>query len=267
MIDGFRCDDKETLISFVYGEVDADVRRRVDAHLLTCAGCQGEIAGFAVIREELASWAPPGAELELTPVRKPVPKPAPTRQVSPWSGGTLSAWGGMAAAVLILATGAAMANVQVRFADGALTVSTGWTGASAPGGAGTTAGAPADTPGVASDPSWREALSQVEAELRAEIHAQRTAPPPAPSAVLGPTQDGALLRRVQSLISESEQRQREELALRLTQFNRDLEVQRRTDLVRIEQGFGQVEGRAGAEAARQRQLLNYLVRVSGQPQQ
>jgi hypothetical protein len=51
--------------------------------------------------------------------------------------------------------------------------------------------------------------------------------------------------------------------LRLTQFSRDIEMQRRSDLVRIEQGFGQFEGRTGAEVARQRQLLDYLVRTSG----
>ncbi|MBI3263529.1 MAG: hypothetical protein HYZ58_10320, partial [Acidobacteria bacterium] len=43
---------------------------------------------------------------------------------------------------------------------------------------------------------------------------------------------------------------------------REFEAQRRVDLTRIEQGFGRLEGVTGQEAARQRELLNYLVRVS-----
>ena len=53
-----------------------------------------------------------------------------------------------------------------------------------------------------------------------------------------------------------------ELALRVSQVTTDVESQRRADLVRIEQNMGQIEGLTGAEAARQRELLNYLVRVS-----
>ena len=65
---------------------------------------------------------------------------------------------------------------------------------------------------------------------------------------------------MRALITESERRQQQELALRLTQFTRDVDVQRRADLVRIDQGIGQLEGRTGAEVARQREMLNYIVR-------
>ena len=63
-------------------------------------------------------------------------------------------------------------------------------------------------------------------------------------------------------MAESEQRQQKELALRLTQVLTDVESQRRADLVRIEQNMGQIEGLTGQEAARQREMLNYLMRVS-----
>ena len=43
------------------------------------------------------------------------------------------------------------------------------------------------------------------------------------------------MRRVESLVNESEQRQRQELALRLTQFDRELEVQRTVDLAEHQQ--------------------------------
>ena len=125
---------------------------------------------------------------------------------------------------------------------------------------------PASPPAAAGmESDWRPALARLEADLRRDIEVKRTPNESlAASSNTGATSDGALLRRVQKLIEESEQRQRQELALRLTQFTRDLEAQRRADLVRIEQGLGQFEGRTGAEVARQRQLLNYLVRVSGQ---
>jgi hypothetical protein len=38
-------------------------------------------------------------------------------------------------------------------------------------------------------------------------------------------------------------------------------MQRRADLVRIDQGIGQLEGRTGAEVARQRQMLDLIVRA------
>jgi len=184
-----------------------------------------------------------------------------------WGERSVPAWAGVAAAVLILATGAAIANVQLRFSDGEVTLSTGWRSTSAITNSPETAARPDVALAPLSAAEWRQAIAQVEAELRTEIDAVRRSNTSVPSSAVLPSPDAALLRRIQSLITESEQRQREELALRFTQFTRDVEVQRRTDLVRIEQGFGQVEGRAGAEAARQRQLLNYLVRVSGQPPQ
>lgn len=65
------------------------------------------------------------------------------------------------------------------------------------------------------------------------------------------------------MIERSEQRQQQELALRLAQVVRDVDAQRRADLLRVEQNFGQLEGQTGAAMARQRdELLNYLVRVS-----
>ena len=82
----------------------------------------------------------------------------------------------------------------------------------------------------------------------------------------GAVADSDLLPRVRALIEASERRQQQELALRLTQFNRDVNMQRQADLVKIDQVIGQYAGTSGAEMARQRQMLNYLTRVSN-PQQ
>ena len=78
------------------------------------------------------------------------------------------------------------------------------------------------------------------------------------------TDSAAMMRTVRTLIDESEQRQRRELALRMTQFSRDVDLQRRADLVRIDQTFGQLNGRTGAVAESQAQMMNLLRRVSTQ---
>jgi hypothetical protein len=173
----------------------------------------------------------------------------------------MPAWAQAAAAVLVIAAGLAVANLQVRYGADGLVITTGWmTPAPA-------AQMPAavDAPTVTgSAVDWQPALAALEASLRKEIRTARatdaTASAPSSRADLS-------MQRVTDLIAQSERRQQQELALRLAQFGRDLEVKRRSDLVRINQGFGQFEGRAGAEIARQRQMLDYIMRVSAQPPQ
>jgi hypothetical protein len=69
---------------------------------------------------------------------------------------------------------------------------------------------------------------------------------------------------MRALVAESEQRQQRELALRVAQLQRDFDGQRRADLRRIQDNLGQLGGWTGAEVARQRDVLNYLLRVSSQ---
>ena len=95
--------------------------------------------------------------------------------------------------------------------------------------------------------------------LRASPWARSAAPASAPA-----TSDGLLLARVRALIDESERRQQRELALRTAQVLRDFDSQRRVDLEQIQRSFGQFEGLTGAEVREQRQMLNYLMRVSQQ---
>ena len=115
-----------------------------------------------------------------------------------------------------------------------------------------------------SEADVRKALEALEVKLRADFN--RMSPPAASGAQRVSTGSdvdrGALLSQVRSLVDESERRQQRELALRLAQVVQDFDAQRRTDLVRIEQGFGQIESLTGQEAARQREITNYLVRAS-----
>jgi hypothetical protein len=236
----------DALLDYLYDEADAATRRWVESHVAVCAACAAELESLRGVRRDLQSWTPPAARLGFRVVQDPAPRAWLTRA---------PAWGLAAAAALVLGVSAAIARVEVRYGTGGLVVRTGWTGA-----APEASRAPvASVPPRADGSPWRVDLDALERRLRSEIAARprETAMPAAVSAT-----DEELLRRVRALVSDSEERQQRELALRLTQVLQDVERQRRADLVRIEQGFGQLEGLTGAEVARQRQMLNYLVSVS-----
>ena len=83
------------------------------------------------------------------------------------------------------------------------------------------------------------------------------------SGARAPSDADAVMRRVAQMIAQSEQRQEQELARRLVQVSGDFDVQRRADLMRIQQAL---VGQNGEFTRNQRQMLDYIVRVS-QPQQ
>jgi hypothetical protein len=248
----FTCDDKATLIAYIYGELDADARERVDAHLATCAPCADEVWALGDVRAELGLWIPPDAELGFAIVKKSE-QATVLRPAQWWT--TVPRWAQAAAAVLVLAAGAAVANLQVRSGPEGFSVTTGWMMRSQ------TLSEPFD--GEAIEGRVEQALTSLEQELRSEIRAARTQPGPTAARASAATADEATIRRVQQMLAESEQRQERELALRLTQFSRDLDMQRRADLVRIRSGFGEF----GEQMFRQQQMINNVMRVSTTPQQ
>lgn len=263
MSDTLRCDDKDVLVAYLYDELDGLTRRRMDEHVRVCAACASELKALTAVREELAGWAPPDADLGFSIVSASrAPSTDSASSGAWWRSAAVPGWARAAAAVLVVAAGLSIANVQVRYGADGLLITTGWMAGSA-----VAAPLPAATPTpvttAAADEAWRPALSALDASLRREIREARVSETaPAPAACRAAELS---VQRVATLIEQSERRQRQELALRLAQFGRDLEVQRRSDLVRINQGFGQFEGRAGAEIARQRQMIDYIMRVSTQP--
>ncbi len=270
MSETFTCDDKDQLVAFLYDELGEEARRRVAEHLRICAACADEVTGLTHVREELAAWAPPDADLGYTivPTAGTADRaPQVLRPARWWAPSSVPAWARAAAAVLVLAAGLSLANLQVRYGAEGLVVTTGWMAPAAPAATSATiATAPASTTAVpAPVADWRPALAALEASLREEIQSARSGAGTVAAGAPPARENSLTLQRIAELIEQSERRQRQELALRLTQFGRDLEVQRRSDLVRINQGFGQFEGRAGAEIARQRQMLDYIMRVSAQP--
>lgn len=281
------CGEHEVLIGYFYDELSPADRRLFERHLEQCGLCRETLDGFGRVREGLGSWMPPALPLEVDVAAAAGPRAAtradgdaagerrPDAAVSsvPWM-----PWVRAAAIVLMAGGGMAAANLHVTISTGAVTLSTGWLAPpSAASGAASLPLSPAVVPPVpasvaspdtAAEAEWRAALTQLEASLRDELAAVRTSgPAPATDGARAGATGDVSLERVRALIAESEQRQQRELALRLTQFGRDVDQQRRTDLVRINQGFGQFEGRTGAEIARQRQMLDYIMRVSAPPPQ
>lgn len=253
MSDTFQCDDKETLVAYLYDEIDTDRRRDVERHLHACGACAQEIDGLRAIRRDLAGWLPPEADLGFAIVQKPTAGLRPRR----WVGvPALPAWAQVAAAVLVVAVGAAVANLQVRYDADGMTVTTGWRPAAPPPAAVPAAAAPAE--------DWRPALAALGQELRSEL-AQRTGAPAPASRGAAPADQAAILRRVQMLLDESERRQRQEFALRLSQVRREVDMNRQADLMRIDRSFGNLQGQTFKTEAGQREVMNYLRRVAAQP--
>ncbi|HSL24362.1 MAG TPA: zf-HC2 domain-containing protein [Vicinamibacterales bacterium] len=253
------CGEHETLVGYLYDELNAGERAAFEEHLATCGECRVALEEMRGVRAELASWRVPERAFGFTIV--PVADAAaPTadrtgrgRAARPWwASGALAA-----AAVVLLAVAAAIANLEITYGDGGVRVRTGWSQQPEPARQAAAAPQPSQLQGTAVS---RDDLAALERRLRTEFRGVAAIAPPPASRTAGASAQAndVLLRRVQELIEQSELRQRRELALRVAQMVRDFDSQRQTDLVRIQQGLGQLEGNTAAD----RQLLNYLVRVS-----
>ena len=244
-----RCDEKDRLVGYLYGEGSAAERAAVEAHVSRCAPCTAELNDLKAVRIHLADWTAPEIDLGFRVTRETLVA-SPVRKA--W---VLPAWAQAAAAVLVLAAGAGLSNLQIEYGRGGLTVRTGW--GSEP--TATPAGAPA---GEVVPRVTRADLAALEQRLRAElVPAANTVPSADPPPVLtGSVRDP--LPQVRALLEESERRHQKELAVRLAEVVRDFENQRRADLVRIDQNMRQIEGLTGEQAVGQREMMNYLLHVS-----
>ena len=258
----------ETIVGFLYDELDADQRRDFNGHLLTCTVCRDEVAGLRAVRTQLARWEPPA----LTSLRSPVPGAS---RPAWWQ--TVPAWAQVAAALLFLGVSAGIANLDVRYDQNGLSVTTGWNKAqpASPklGTLQTSEGGPrlVTSPSdggtkLVTDPSaaaaWRADLAALERQLRTELRAVQASSPAAQAVRAASSSDAETLRRVRVLLDESEKRQQRELALRIAEVVRDVDTQRKADLRNIDHTLGLVRNDLGVEVMKQRQSLNLLYRAS-----
>src|ERR1043165_580324 len=121
----FTCDDKATLMSYLYGELDAAARQDVDDHLAQCAACAAEVTALGNVRWELGLWSAPDVDLDFKIVKKSDLAASNVLRAARWWN-TVPVWAQAAAAVLVLAAGASIANIQIKSGPEGFAVSTGW---------------------------------------------------------------------------------------------------------------------------------------------
>ncbi len=251
------CGDPGALVSYLYNDGSAAELAAIGAHVQTCDACASEIAALGDTRDVLSIWSPPQTELGLTlsasdalPVSSPSPAPVPSVAMAvaddlPWWRQSTPVWMQAVAATMVFAAGMAIGTSR------GVSPSSSGTAASA---------APTSAPAVG---VTRSELAALEERLRGELARLSSASTPAQTART--TDDEALTKRIRALLSESEERQRGEQALRTAQLLRDIEIQRQVDVATLRNDIGKIQGVTAAEFQQQRELTNQLINRVGLP--
>lgn len=229
------CDRKELLVSFLYDEIDSASKREFQKHLTTCVECRDELAELGATRAQIATWTPPDADLGFRIIRE---ADVSKRRWFQWS----PAWGFAAAAVVLLAIGAAIANLDIRYGSDGLIVRTGWNhGVELAQQSAATNVTPVD---------WKTQADQLDRRLR---ELEQTVS----------TRQGSGLQnasmseeRVRAIVGQSETRQQHAFAARLADLTREFDARRRLDLATIDQGMTRLQNTSGAEIKQYRELVN-----------
>jgi hypothetical protein len=239
----FECGDKNALIAYLYEECEPELREAISGHLTRCESCSSEVDGLGWTRQRLEVWTPPASELGF---QMQVPKQDARL---PWWRAPLPAWAQAAAAIVIFGVG-----LSVGLARG---------GVAAPPVA---SNQPPIVQSAAAAPTVSHTdLSQLEARLKSEM-AQLRITPPVRQAVS--SSEDEIMKRVEALLAQSEERQRREFTLRQVEMARDFEAQRRIDMASVRETVGQFQGVTGTEIRQQREAIdrlnNYIIRVGQQ---
>jgi len=259
------CGNPDVLMSYLYDEVDPRERRAFDAHLQSCEPCAREVAALRAVRGDLAAWTPPEAVLDFRIVREPARKVRFAWLAVP----ELPVWAQFAAATLVVGIAVGISGLEVNYhPQTGLRVRAGWStpASSAPAPAAPVQAAAA----TGGDAPWKADLVALREQLRTELQepaaaASTTAPAGGQTRLATngvPLSDAAFMAQVRQLVEASETRQQREVALRIAQVAREMDTQRRADMARVADGIGVLEGRTGATVATQREMMNYLLRVS-----
>jgi hypothetical protein len=239
------CDSKELLVGYLYDEIEPSAKRAFAQHLATCLECREELAELGATRAQIALWTPPDADLGFRIVRG---SEAPARSWFRFS----PAWGLAAAAVLLLAIGAAIANVDVRYGSDGLVVRTGWNHSP---------DAAQQSIANVTPVDWKTQADQLDRRLRdlERTISSRPQSSPVQNASADMT-DEQVLQRVRDIVGQSETRQQRAFAARLADMTREFDAQRQLDLAAIDQGMTRLQNTSGAEVKQYREFMNRWVR-------
>jgi hypothetical protein len=237
MSETFECGDKGALVAYLYEECEPEMREAIAGHLMRCGSCSSEIDGLGWTRQRLEAWTPPVSALGFQ---------MPAQSPLSWWRTPLPAWAQAAAAVLIFGVGLSVGSARGPAASPQVAVTQ-----------------PVVAPSV--DTASRAELSQLEQRLKSEIAQIRTtvSTPVRPTAA----SSDDVLKKVEALVAQSEERQRREFTLRSVELARDFETQRRIDMATVRETVGQFQGVTGTEIRQQREAIdriNNLIRVSQQ---
>jgi hypothetical protein len=246
-------DRDERIVAYLYDDIDPIDRASFDAHLASCGRCRADLADLRGVRADLAKWAPPEPAFTVVAARGHEPAAIGWRSIP--------AWAQVAAALLVFGVSAGIANLNVHYGTDGLTIRTGWSRSGVA--AQNEAAKGADALELsAAKAAWRADLTALGQQLRGEFHAANAATAGVRNTSTS-SNDPDLVRRIRALEDASRQ-QRNDFSLQLAAALRDVNAQRRADLVRIDQNLGFIQNNTGIEVAKQREMLNYLVRVSSQ---
>ena len=245
----------EAIVAYLYDDITPFERAAFASHLGGCEVCRAELSDLRGVRTEMRDWAPPTFE------RRPAvlsPQPAAgTRQARSGFWAEMPVWMHTAAALLVVGVAAGAANVSVHHDATGFTVRTGWMQP-----------APAAQSAVDSQP-WRAELAKLETEIQfsrtAAAQAVQTAAAVAPPRASA--SDDELLRKVKALLTESEKRQENELALRVAQVAREHQADRLADMTKIQNYLGamsQTTTNTGFEVRRLQQNQDTLLHAVSQ---
>lgn len=273
-----QADMGEALVAYLHQECEPDECRRVEAHLAACAACSDELEALRATHVVLGAWTTPEPKASIRVVSEEQPARLRWRRLYD------ARWELATAATVLLAVGVVLAGAELRYEPDALVLRLGFDRevvtpvldgepGDAPGPdtvlveAGSNVGAARETA------PWQADLAALESELRELVTVGAVVPPNGrlgpggqrvsrPGLVRGPVGEPAepftgqvqLMDRVQGMIEQSERRQQQELALWLSEFAREFDVQRLADQQRMQQELDALEGYA-----------DYLVRVVGTP--
>jgi len=247
-------DREETLIDYLYDDIDASTRKAFDEHLILCGACRSELEGLGVVRAQLARWAPP------EPVGRTLfqQRPQPAATSRRWTTlAAIPAWAQVAAAMLLIGVAAGLANLDVTYNDAGLSVRTGWMARPSAG-----EGSSGTSTTTSQEALWRADLAALDQQLRTEMRSLQVQQPVAAAPVSGADAE-AMLRQVRALLKESEQRQQRELALRIGEVDSNVRAQRIADLRNIESNLHTIQNTTGVDMRRLYRMTNELaVRVS-----
>lgn len=260
--------NKEQLVSYVYEELAGSERAEFERHLSGCAECQQELAELRGTRYQLTSWAPPQPEFNFHIVRgeaaSAVPAPvipmAPRRRfafVPQWA---LSA----AAALLLIAGAASVANLEIRYGQQGLVVSTGWMQKPL---VGATDGAtPSDNRAAQAVPvsASSEQMKRDIDTLRARLQNIEQTYGPQLARVAAPPRGTLTVAELRRILEELESRQRTETALQVAQVWKDFNAARVTDYTRMQDVVSRAQGVTNQQLRQHRDSIETLYRTASQ---